>query len=87
MSLELLRELLRWTELGGAKEATFSRFCDELEREGLLRKLAMTGLAFARGGRKLGKAITTYMFVTSVAAVRRCPRAPQSACAWSPWSP
>lgn len=40
MSLELLRELLRWTELGGANEATFSRFCDELLREDALRKLA-----------------------------------------------
>ena len=40
MSFELFRELLRWTELGGAKDATFSRFCEELERDGLLRKLA-----------------------------------------------
>jgi hypothetical protein len=41
MSFELFRELLRWTELGGANEATLSRFCDELLREGLLRKLAV----------------------------------------------
>lgn len=37
----MLRELLRWTELGGAK---FSRFWDELVREGLLRKLAAKGV-------------------------------------------
>lgn len=49
MSFELLRELLRCTELGGAKEATFSRFCEELLREDALRKLAATKLVFARG--------------------------------------
>lgn len=40
MSFELFRESLRLTELGGAKDATFSRFWDELVRDGLLRKLA-----------------------------------------------
>jgi hypothetical protein len=41
MSLELLRESLRWTDDGGAKEPAASRFCDELLREGLLRKFAV----------------------------------------------
>jgi hypothetical protein len=41
MSLELFRELLRWIEEGGANEPELSRFCDELLREGLLRKLAV----------------------------------------------
>ena len=40
MSLERLRESLRWTVDGGAKELTESTFCEELLREGLLRKLA-----------------------------------------------
>jgi len=40
MSFELLRESLRWMDEGGAKEPAVSRFCEEFEREGLLRKLA-----------------------------------------------
>lgn len=41
MSLEWLRESLLWTVDGGAKELTVSMFCEELLREGLLRKLAV----------------------------------------------
>jgi hypothetical protein len=42
MSLELFLELLRWIDEGGANEAELSKLCDELLREGLLRKLART---------------------------------------------
>jgi hypothetical protein len=41
MSLELLRESLRWTDEGGANDPADSRFCEELVREGLLRKCAV----------------------------------------------
>jgi hypothetical protein len=41
ISLELLRESLRWTDDGGAKEPAASRFCEEFVREGLLRKWAI----------------------------------------------
>ena len=39
MSLEWLRESLRWTVDGGANESTRSTFCVELLREGFLRGL------------------------------------------------
>jgi hypothetical protein len=41
MSLELLRESLRWIDEGGAKDPAASRFCEEFVREGLLRKCAV----------------------------------------------
>lgn len=43
ISLELLRESLRWIDEGGAKDPAASRFCDELLREGFLRKFAAYG--------------------------------------------
>jgi hypothetical protein len=47
MSLELLRESLRWIDDGGAKDPAASRFCDELVREGLPRKFATHTLAMS----------------------------------------
>lgn len=78
MSFELFRELLRWMELGGAKDAAaFSRFCEELLREGMLRKLAVDSQKGCMVATYL--AAVTYLVVTHVA--------PRRQCVWSPWTP
>lgn len=67
MSLELFRELLRWIEEGGANDPPLSRLCDELLREGLLRKLAMPCQLLLRCIERL----KTYMSVIDGPLLRR----------------